>query len=136
MSRPAERLALSSSPECRRQSLTAALKQKRRGWSSGWTTDILAHCGTERADSIVDFLRVAHVQRIPIHAFHCVRAMSLCSQASFWRDALEIFWLFSKVSSLHVLAANSQLAALAEGSLWQLALLTLQARPGQGDHGN
>ena len=79
---------------------------------------------------------MAHAQRIPIHAFHCVRAMSLCSQASFWRDALEIFWLFSKVSSLHVLAANSQLAALAEGSLWQLALLTLQARPGQGDHGN
>ncbi|CAE7262893.1 EMB2076 [Symbiodinium sp. CCMP2592] len=119
-------LALSSSPECRSQSLTAALKQKRRGWSSGWTTDILAHCGTERADSIVDFLRVAHVQRIPIHSFHCIRAMSLCSQASFWRDALEIFWLFSKVSSLHLLAANSQLAALAEGSLWQLALLTLQ----------
>ncbi|CAE7677164.1 unnamed protein product [Symbiodinium microadriaticum] len=99
---------------------------QRRGWSSGWTTDVLAHCGTERAESIVDFLRVAHVQRIPIHAFHCISAMSLCSQASFWRDALEIFCLFSKVSSLHPLAANSQLAALAEGSLWQQALLTLQ----------
>ncbi|CAE7034745.1 unnamed protein product [Symbiodinium sp. CCMP2456] len=119
-------LALSSSKESRSQSLTAALKCKRRGWSSGWTTDVLAHCGTERAESIVDFLRVAHVQRIPIHAFHCISAMSLCSQASFWRDALEIFCLFSKVSNLHPLAANSQLAALAEGSLWQQALLTLQ----------
>ena len=131
------RLALSSTSESRKQALEEAIRPWQRCWNSGWSTDVLSRCGTQKADSIVDFLRVAHAQRIPLHMFHCVHAMSLCSQASLWADALYI----SQLSQLAVSGlpqhrsatanvanvANAQLAALASGSLWQLAVLRLEA---------
>ena len=121
-----QRSALSSSSELRKKALAAVLNRERWRWNSGWTTDVLAYVGTQRAESITYFLQVAHAQRIPINTFHFIRAMSLCSQASFWKDALEVFMLYSKACRPHPMASNSLLAALAEGSLWQLALSTLQ----------
>eukprot|EP00435_Cladocopium_sp_Y103_P075013 s223_g53.t1 len=103
-----------------KQALATLKREPLVGWQLGWTTKVLPHLDPSGA---LDLLQRLHVARIPIHVFHCVQAISLCSRSAAWSEALTALGMCKPLSAV---AVNATMAACANASQWHLALTLLQ----------
>eukprot|EP00438_Fugacium_kawagutii_P016862 Skav219694 [mRNA] locus=scaffold817:211565:222696:+ [translate_table: standard] len=93
------------------------------GWHLGWTTKVLPFLDAPGALDLLQRLRRA---RIPIHVFHCVQTISLCSRSAAWVEALTALDLCKLLHPTSVIAINAAMAACVNGSQWHRALTLLQ----------
>ena len=70
------------------------------------------------------WLEFVSTSRIPIHAFHYVQAISLCSRSGAWVQALAALALCKPLAT--AITFNAAMAACAKGSQWRFALALLQ----------